>query len=431
MKIFTQIKSAISQKTMRHNTGAGGYHSNPFFGQSSFSNLFGRYANTQVDYNTEVGELTQSRLIMAAVNFLGRTLPEARLEVVKQKADGTNKVISDHPLVALFKRPNPFYAGELFWKSLGLSWIISGNVYFYKVRNKLGEVIELWYLPHQAVEPRWTGSNFIDYYAYQIDGMEYQLKPSDVIHLRNGIDPHNTRLGLSDIASALREIYTDNEAANFSALLMKNCGVGPFVISPKSDQVKVDAGMIARISDSIQRKISGDQRGKPFVNSVALELTKTGFSPDEMNLATLRRVPEETIASLTGIPAVVLQFGAGLERSTYSNYAEAREAAYESVVVPLWRYIAAEITHQLLADYDRSEKLEAVFNTSMVRVLQDDENKLYVRVGTAYRNGFIKRSEARSKTGFTVTPEDEVYFVEPKKEPKESAQTAPSADAAA
>lgn len=417
MNFFTKFKSVFTKGAMFHDRGANGYNSNPFFGQW-FQNLFGRFWGTQINYAQECGELTQSRLIMAAVNFLGRTLPEAKLEVVKPKGDGTFKVIPDHPLIKLLKRLNKFHSGDLLLKSLGLSWIISGNVFLYKVRNMLGDVIELWYIPHHLIEPRWEGNDFISYYAYAVDGYEHKLKPEDVIHLRNGIDPHNTRMGLSDIASALREIFTDNEAANFSALLMKNSGVGPFAISPKDGKVSIDKTERQRMQDSFRRKTSGDERGKPFVSGTAFEIIKTGFSPEELDLTKLRRLPEETIASLTGIPAIVLQFGAGLERATYSNYSEAREAAYESVVVPLWKYLTAEFDHQLLRDFDKSEKLETRYNTSDVRILQEDENKLVTRVGAAYRTGIMKRSEARSKIGLEVDPKgaDDVYFCEPKKE---------------
>lgn len=426
MNFWKSIKGLIGgANSMNHARLSGGYGSNPYYNQFNGLNLLGRFAGTSVDYKSETGELTQNRLIMSAVNFLGRNLPEARIEVVKNLADGTTKTVFDHPLTRLFARPNKFYAGDLLWKSLGLSWTISGNVYFYKVRNKLGEVIELWYLPHFSIEPRWTGNNFIDYYAYSCDGTEYHLKPEDVVHFRNGIDPHNTRMGLSDVASALREIYTDNEAANFSALLMKNSGVPPFALVPKADITGMKPDEAARLQSSFMRKISGDERGKPAVSTRAFDIVKTGFSPEELDLSKLRRLPEETIASLTGLPAVVLQFGAGLEHSTYANYNEARTSAYEDVIVPLWRYIQAELTHQLLSDFDKSEKLAVKFNTSDVRALQDDENKLFNRLAVAYGGDFMKRSEARSKIGLPVEDSDAVYFSETTKKP------APAADVAA
>jgi phage portal protein BeeE len=225
---------------------------------------------------------------------------------------------------------------------------------------------------------------------------------------------------LSDVASGLREIFSDNERANFSAMLLKNAGVPPFVISPKVNQSNLQDADRKRIGDAFLRKTMGDERGKPVVMSNAIDVHKTGFTPIEMDLSKLSRVPEETISSLTGIPAVVLQFGARLERSTFSNYGEAREAVYESVIVPLWVYVGDEVTLQLLAEFDRSEKLEARFNTAGVRVLQEDENKLHIRVSSAYRSGIMKRSEARSKIGLLVEESDNVYFVEPKKELSES-----------
>jgi HK97 family phage portal protein len=413
MNFLQSIKAKLTRNnSMNHALGSGGSGSNPFFNQSSLASLFGRFANTQVDYASECGDLTQNRLIMSAVNFLGRNLPEAPIEVVEPKADGTRSVVFAHPLTKLFARPNRFYTGDLLWKSFGLSWIISGNVFFYKVRNKLGEVIELWYLPHFAIEPRWSGNNFIDYYAYSVDGQEHRIAPADIVHLRNGIDPHNTRMGLSDVASALREIYTDNEAANFSALLMKNSGVPPFALIPKNDLTGLKPEDISRLQNSFMRKITGDERGKPAVSTKAFDLVKTGFSPEELDLSKLRRLPEETIASLTGIPAVVLQFGAGLEHSTYANYNEARTSAYEDVIVPLWRYIQAELTHQLLADFDKTTRQSVQFNLSEVRALQDDQNKLFNRLATAYKSDFMKRSEARSRIGLPVEDADAVYFSE-------------------
>ena len=112
MNIFTKAKQYLTAK-LSHGFYSGGNYSNPFFGlEQMLSSIFGRFAGTSIDYKKEVGELTQSRLIMAAVNFYGRALPEAFIEVVRPKADGTQKVIPDHPLVQLLERPNRFYTGS-------------------------------------------------------------------------------------------------------------------------------------------------------------------------------------------------------------------------------------------------------------------------------------------------------------------------------
>lgn len=411
-KFGTNESGTAKTDSMIHDGVSGGYGSNPFYAQSNFQNLFGQFIGTRIDYRREVGDLSQSSLVMAAVNWLGLTLPEAPIQTVKKMRNGKKEIQIDHPLTRLLEQPNKFFSGELLWKAFSLSWFISGNVYWYKVRNALGEPIELWCLPHFAVEPRWNPSNpnsFIDYYAYRTTNGEYQLSPDDVVHFRNGIDPNNTRVGLSPLAAGLREIYSDNEAANFSALLMRNCGVPMISISPKEgvDQLKTD---FRAIQETYQRRTTGDERGKPIVNPIGVTVEKLSFNPDELDLSKLRRIPEERIAALLRIPAIVLQFGAGLERATYSNYAEAREASYEEHVVPLQRYLVGEMRRQILVDFQNSEKFYLEFDLSDVRVLQDDQDKLFTRLTTAYKGNWMKRGEVRSRIGLETDEADNIYF---------------------
>jgi hypothetical protein len=73
-----------------------------------------------------------------------------------------------------------------------------------------------------------------------------------------------------------------------------------------------------------------------------------GFSPEQLLLRELRRIPEERVTAVLGVPAIVAGLGAGLDRSTFTNMAEAREAAYESGIIPTQRIIAEDIRFQLL-----------------------------------------------------------------------------------
>jgi HK97 family phage portal protein len=393
--------------------GAGGGIGGSF--ERHFQSVFGRYMGSRVDYAKEVGDPTQSSLVMAAVNFLGIALPEAPLQVVERAASGGRpNVVEGHELAELLERPNPYYPGELLWMAFALSWIVDGNVYWWKIRNGLGKVIQLWPIPHTMIEPRWPAgddSTFISHYAYLCNGRELHIPPEDIVHFRRGVDPANPRKGLSPLASLLREIFGDNEAANASALLMKNCGVFPFVISPKADVGTVDVDP-QKLKDELVRRITGDERGKPIVQTVGVEIQKLAFSPKELEMKELRRLPEERVAAVLGIPAIVLNFGAGLDRSTFANYAEAREAAYESHVVPTWRIIAGHLNLQLLPDFKPRPAERVRHDLSGVRVLQDDLNKLFVRLNVAYNGGWMRRSEARFAAGLPVQPEDVKYKIE-------------------
>jgi HK97 family phage portal protein len=358
-----------------------------------------------------------SSAVMACVNWLCRTFPEAPLQVVQTNRDGDREVLTDHPLPALLEMPNPFYSGVLLWDATLSDWLIDGNAYWIKVRNRQGALLQLWWTPSSMIEPRWNkddSTEFIGWYEYQSDpsrDKKIRLEPSDVVHFRYGIDASNMRKGKSPLASLIREIFTDEEAARYSAALLKNMGVPGVVLSPESDGLT--GGIMPedaeRIKEQFKRKTTGDRRGEPIVMSTGMKVTTLSFSPTDMNLKDLRRVPEERVTAVLGIPAIVAGLGAGLDRSTYSNMAEAREAAYESFIIPHQRRFAADIKTQILPDFG-GEGQAIQFDTSGVRVLQEDENARAARWVNLLNGGVVMLSEARNAIGLPVEPEHDVFL---------------------
>jgi HK97 family phage portal protein len=362
-------------------------------------------------------DVRASSAVAACVNWFCRTFPEAPLQVVQTNRDGEREVVEGHPLPALLEMPNPFYSGVLLWDATLSDWMIDGNAYWVKVRNRQGALLQLWWTPSSLIEPRWNkddATEFIGYYEYQADpsrDKKIKLDPSDVVHFRYGIDPANMRKGKSPLASVLREIFTDEEAARYSAALLKNMGVPGVLISPDSDGLtggitQADAEII---KEQFRRKTTGDKRGEPVVMSAGVKVSTLSFNPTEMNLKDLRRVPEERVTAVLGIPAIVAGLGAGLDRSTYSNMAEAREAAYESFIIPHQRRFAADIKSQLLADFG-GEGQAVQFDTSGVRVLQEDENARAARWVSLLNGGVVMLSEARNAIGLPVEPEHDVFL---------------------
>src|SRR5262245_4105875 len=202
--------------------------------------------NTQIDYRQEVGDLTQSSLVMSAVNWAGRTMPQAMFRVYDLRGDEPQP-LPKHPLHWRLRRPNPYFSGARMWKASALSWILSGNVYWFKARSGM-KIKELWWLPHWMVIPRReSGDDFISYYEYRIDGVPYNLDPMDVIHFRDGVDPVDDMVGMSPLRALLRTVFTDNEYEQYSALLAKNSGVPPFGVVPKAAPgVRVDIDKIKK-----------------------------------------------------------------------------------------------------------------------------------------------------------------------------------------
>lgn len=371
--------------------------------------------NTQYPYMSKVGDGTGSSAVMAVVQWIGRTFPEAPLQVVAVDGQGRRRVLHGHPLTTLVERPNPYYAGPLLWMATLLDWTTAGNAYWLKVRDGAGRVAQLWWAPQRTMEPRWSsdGQSFISHYEYKPDGgTTLTIPTADVVHFRYGLDPQNPRKGLSPLGSLLREIFTDEEAGNFSAALLRNVGVPGVILAPEGDTelLPEDAEVLRA---EFRARFTGDKRGEPMILSGRVKAQTLSLNPQEMELRTLRRIPEERISAVLGVPAVVAGLGSGWEHSTFSNYREAREAAYESNIVPTQRLMAAELETQLLPDFgaawgetesgkqkaENGERTMVGFDTTQVRVLQEDENQLAVRLATLVQAGILTREEARERLG--------------------------------
>lgn len=351
---------------------------------------------------------------MSVVFWFARVFPEAPIKVSKKSPDGPKEILN-HPMVELLEFPNAFYSGELLWRATTADRMITGNAYWLKVRSDMDRVLQLWWIPSWMIEPKWDrnnpdGSKFITHYEYLVDGRKIEYEVRDIVHFRHGLDSTNMRKGFSPVSLLTREIFTDDEAAHFTASILNNLGMPGVIIAPDSDKpMQADP---ETIKQKFEERFTGDNRGRALVLTAKTQVHKLSFSPEELNVRNLRRIPEERATAIYGIPAVVVGLGAGLDRSTFANMAEAREAAYESNVIPEYRLYAADLRLQLLPDFvgdEQARNMVVEFDTSGVRVLQEDQNALFTRLDTAWNSGWAKRSEVRAAVGWQYDTEDEVY----------------------
>jgi HK97 family phage portal protein len=327
--------------------------------------------------------------------------------------DGQSEPVLGHPMIRLLRRPNRYFSGTVMWMATIVSYYVTGNAYWVKIRGRDRRVVELWWVPTWMIRPVWPrdGSMFISHYEYRPGGGEVVEVPvEDVVHLRFGIDPDNMRLGLSPLAAVLREVFTDDEAANFTAAILRNMGVPGLVVMPEGDDAPGpdDAEVIKK---RFRGLFTGDRRGDVVVMTAPTKIEQFGFSPEQMNLRDLRRIPEERVSAALGVPAVVAGLGAGLDRSTFTNMAEAREMAYESNIIPAQRVIAEELEHQLLVDFEAEpDGFEVCFDLSAVRVLQEDRMKMTQRIVATVGGGVAMLSEGRRELGYPVDASMDVFL---------------------
>jgi HK97 family phage portal protein len=373
-------------------------------------------AGTKYDYATAAGDGRSNAAVMACVRWVQRALPEAPLVVVERNADGELTPVPEHPLQAKLDTPNPHYSGLHLISALVADLMLTGNAYALKVRSGRGTVAELWWVPSSMIEPRWAddGSEYIGWYEYAVDGRLVEIAPSEVIHIRQGFDPNNIRKGLSDLACLLREIATDNEAANWTAAMVRNVNPPGVVISPADKDAQPSQADLDDVKAKYKERFGGDNRGEPLVMQGPTQVQVLSFSPEQMNLREIRNIPEERITAVFGIPAAVVGLGTGLEQTKVgATMSEQREQAYESCLIPLQRLIAAELQMQLVPDFGNPARLRVRFDLSEVRVLQDDQNALHTRAREDLKAGLLTLNQALGMIGEEPLsgPEGDVRFL--------------------
>lgn len=363
---------------------------------------WGFVGRTRYDYQIDVGDGTSNAIVMTCIDWVCRVFPEAPIVVASINADGEDVPQPRHPMKLLLDMPNEYYPGELLWSATLADRGLSGNAYWVKRRSAQDRVVELYWVPSDTMEPRWEGNDFITYYEYRPDSTvePIRIPVRDVVHFRYPrFDKRNNRKGASPLAPLLREIFTDDEAANWTASTLRNAGVPPVVLSPANADLTPTREELEETKSRYQDVTTGDNRGKVLVMTGATKVDRLGFSPTEMDLRELRRIPEERIPAAFGLNAMVLSLGAGLDRSTYSNYEQAFRSAYRGNIVPTQRLMASELETQLLADFGAIERLKLEFDTSKVQELQEDEDAKHARFREDLNAGGISLNEFRDAIG--------------------------------
>ena len=363
----------------------------------------------------DIGEGTGNSAVVACLNVLATAFAEPTLKVLTKNSEGDVEQVS-HPVTKLLSRPNPFTSGPLLSHYVVTALNASGDAYLLKIRNSSGRVIQLIPMMPDRVTPRGNEDELITHYEYygssKTMGEFVVIKKNDLVHIRQGIDPNNHRKGFAPLKSVLRELLGDEAAGQYATALLHNMAVPGVILSPKDDATggpsREEAEAIAKM---YKTKFGGSNRGAPMVLTGPMDVKPVSFSPEQMDLKELRRLPEERVSAVLGVPAILAGLGAGLDAATYNNTKELREFFTEQKLIPLWKTVANELTHQLLLeDFTNDESNYCVYDLNEVRALASDKDDTYKRMNMGVAGGWITISEARKAAQLDTDDTHDVYL---------------------
>ncbi len=382
-----------------------------------------------------IGDGGGNSAVFAVVRFKAHAFAEAPQRLFVRDDNDKWAAVPGSDVELLLRKPNPYMTRHHAAGYNIYSTEVIGTAYWWKRRSAAGRVVEMWPLRPDLVDPlagkelaasqlatinegmptgydRVDADSFIAAYRYQPGGLEFLIAPSEIVKLYDMPDPVDPRRGAAPMATVLREVLADEEAGQFATALVKNMGVPGVIMSPDVPEGEgPDPEEAEDMKEEYQQNFGGANRGKPYIVSGGpMKVNVVSFTPEQMDFKTVRRVPEERISAVGDVPAILAGLGAGLDRSTYANWREARESMTEDSVIPLWEGFGIQWTEALRIDFDLSDDEEIRYDLANVRSLQPDKTDAAVRMNTAITGGWAKVSEGRGELNLPVEPQHEIFL---------------------
>ncbi len=365
----------------------------PSYPEASFENM--------VKYGYRKNEL-----IFACVSKTAATASFVRLEVKRDTDDAT---LDKHPLRALIAHPNPFMDEYDFWYSVVIFQKLAGGAYFEKERDRGGRVIALWPLRPDWVRPVQSQSAFIGGYEYAVPGEPVvRMRVEDVLDFKL-FDPLNMYRGFPPAAVAGRVGDVDNATTDYLKLFMEQGGTPPGLLKTKS---VLQPQHIAETRARWVERYGGTKNwAAPAILDQDLEYQAIGSSFKDMGFEVLDARSEARICMVLDVPPIIVGAKVGLDRATYSNYAEARQAWWEDSLTPLYHNFENVINNDLAPEFGPGLKCE--FDFSTVPAFREQTDALHNRANASLLAGYVTINEAREIIGLEAIGEPGDIFLRP------------------
>lgn len=289
---------------------------------------------------------------------------------------------------------------------ISLSLITEGTAFLYKVRDGSGACVGLQYLVH--TQCTFDSDEMIRYTVD--DGSYYRLPRTDVIVLKYGRDPKDSRRGFSPLKAVLREILGDQEASEYVRAVLKNFGVLGLIFSPKGDGATIEPSTINAIKTNLKSMTTGSNRGNPMMFSSPMDVTTVETNVRNMMLGDIRMDFEQRICAVFNVPSIALQLASGFDKSTYNNVKTLVRVAWDNFLIPFGDRISRQLTKELLSEFLPDPLYYLGYDRRRVDALQDDLDQLAARVSGLFQSGIMMLSEARMAVDMEPAKVDGFFY---------------------
>tara|TARA_Y100000593_G_C4318162_1_gene342116 strand:- start:1642 stop:4113 length:2472 start_codon:yes stop_codon:yes gene_type:complete len=348
----------------------------------------------------------RNEIVYACIRELAQGVGSASYYVGFTDADGGITRDETSPVAQLLERPNANQDWHMFLADLVTFLQVSGNVYVLKERARNNQVTAMWLLrpDRVAIQPSERG---VHRYTYEIDGQEYELDPNDIGHMSLP-NPSGDVYGLSPLHILAKTVNLDISMTDFAKAYFMNAGVPSGLLKVKRRLNNQEE------ATRIRARWRSSFGGARNAHSVAIldddaEYQAMADAPEKMALRDLHDLTESRICAVFGVPPILISANVGLQRSTFSNYREARFSFHSETLEPLINDIVRFLNHCFSYEFNDNSKIMADFTE--MRSFLDDKDTVTTRATALFQAGIITLNESRALVGLDGMDDGDVRRV--------------------
>lgn len=320
--------------------------------------------------------------------------------IEEDQEDGSEEWLADHELAPVLDQPNPdFDMTELVERtsrylddSAAAIWVMDFD--------RAGRVARL--VPFKRTEFEVIRTEDRIYGAFKVTtGDGVRTYPAEqVVYFRDMVDGWSND-GKSRLDVAMNWLRLGEKSRQTIRELLENA-VWPSLVAVPDVAWNPTPEMLALYKAELNAYGLPGNKGKAFAMI-------GGGRVDQMAARIRDLVPEEVldrvesvVASISGVPAIVLQFQIGLVNSPWSQMEQARRMAYDDVIQPAWRKMEGVLSRQLLRQGDEGGDQDPThfirFDRSTIAALQI--NRLEAATTASMIGNQASLNERRAIMGF-------------------------------
>ncbi len=293
-----------------------------------------------------------SALVYRAATIWAEETIQVPLRIFSQAGRRLGPEVLDGPVWDLLGEVNGFQAWPEFLYVTMLNLALTGNAFWWKVRNRRGVPVELWSLKPTEIRTERVGDTAALQYRWFPTEIGhptagYLFDQSSIVHLRLP-SPLSDVWGMAPVRPAADDIRADQQAKRSTLGMMDNSALPAGVLTSQQDIGEEQAAIIRRQ----WREVYGgpSNTGRIAVLGRGTDFKPIAVQPKDLEYLNQRKFSRAGILAAFGTPPIYF----GVESENFGNRREQRRQLWQDKLVPLFRLLEGQISERLLRDFDPS-----------------------------------------------------------------------------